>query len=166
MICSASLMRGRFMLGLAVCKRLIGVVASAAIVGQLSGCSKRPDFAGVYFLPSNSSDSQWSTDSLLKLREDGTATVEGINFHLLGASETHSRMATRGEGKWRVERNKIIYEGEIETASTFGDSDYEGSEPMRLVFTIASNGDLLLSAEDMTSDSVRYIKERQIRGSN
>jgi hypothetical protein len=55
---------------LAAHKLLLGFVIGAAVFGQPGGCSRRPDLAGVYFLPSNSSDSQWSTDSILKFRED------------------------------------------------------------------------------------------------
>ncbi len=145
---------------LAARRLLLGFVIGVVIVGQPSGCSRRPDLAGVYFQPSSSSDSQWSTESLLKLREDGTAMVEGITFHSLGGSKLSSKVAMSGRGKWWVEGNAVIYEGAIETASTLGDKDHQGSEPMRLVFMIASNGDLLLSSRETDSDSVRYVKER------
>lgn len=158
--CSTGLVRGRFMPRFTTYGSAIGAVICAAIFGFLSGCSKHPDLAGVYFLPSNYSDSQWSTDSLLELREDGTATVEGITFHFSGASQMYSEVATRGKGTWWVEADKVVFEGEIATASTFGEKDHQGSEPMRLVFRIAGNGDLFLSDEDMASDSVRFIKEK------
>ena len=156
----ANRISSRFLSVLAAHKLLLCFVIGAAVFGQPGGCSRRPDLAGVYFLPSNSSDSQWSTDSILKLREDGTAMVEGITFHTAAGSKMYSEVATRGKGKWWAEGNNVIYEGTIETASTLEDKDHQGREPMRLVFTIASNGDLLLLSKDTDSDSVRYIRER------
>jgi hypothetical protein len=86
--------------------------------------------------------------------------VEGITFHTVAGSKMYSEVATRGKGKWWAEGNNVIYEGTIETASTLEDKDHQGREPMRLVFTIASNGDLLLLSKDTDLDSVRYIRER------
>ncbi len=150
----------RFLSVLAAHKLLLGFVIGAVVFGQPGGCSRRPDLAGVYFLPSNSSDSQWSTDSILKLREDGTAMLEGITFHAAAGSKMYSEVATRGEGKWWAEGNDVVYEGAIETASTLEDKDHQGSEPMRLVFRIASNGDLLLLSEQTESECMRYLRDQ------
>ena len=150
----------RFLSVLPAHKLLLGFVIGAAVCGQPSGCSRRPDLAGVYFLPSNSSDSQWSTDSIIKLREDGTAMLEGITFHAAAGSKMYSKVATRGQGKWWTEGNNIIYEGAVETASTLEDKGHQGSEPMRLVFRIASNRDLLLLSEQTESDCMRYVRNR------
>ena len=99
-------------------------------------------------------------ESVLELRDDGSAVVQGITFHSPDGSELSSEVVMSGEGKWWVEENKVIYEGAIETDLTLGDMDHQGSEPMRIVFTMGSNGDLLLLSRDAESDSVRYVKER------
>ena len=98
-------------------------------------------------------------ESVLELRDDGSAVVQGVTFHSPGGSKLSSEVAMIGEGKWWTEGKNVIYQGAIETTSTLGGIDHQGSEPMRLVFTIASNGDLLLLSRDTGSDSVRYVKE-------
>lgn len=154
-------MRNNFTFLSASRNTLLGfITVSTVALGPLSGCSRHPDLVGIYSLPSSLSDGQWSMESVLELRDDGSAVVQGITFHSPDGSELSSEVVMSGEGKWWVEENKVIYEGAIETDLTLGDMDHQGSEPMRIVFTMGSNGDLLLLSRDAESDSVRYVKER------
>jgi len=151
---------------LAVGRLLMGILIGILAVGQLSGCSRRPEFAGIYALANNDPDGNWLSESLIHLSEDGTAVMQDVSLHPSSHSKIDVKLETRSQGKWWVEGERLIYLGIVTTASTLGGEKHHGSESVRLVFLISSDGDLLLVSEDMSADDVRYVKEGQIRGSN
>ncbi len=143
-----------------------GILAGIFAVCQSSGCSRGPDLAGVYFLPASDPENKWAIESLIELRNDGTAVMQGLSMHPAQWSTNDVKVETQSQGKWWLENESLVYLGTVTTESTLEGEKHHGREPIRLTFKISNDGDLLLVSEDMSADEVRYVKERQIRGSN
>ena len=136
------------------------MLVGALAVCQSSGCSRGPDLVGVYFLPASDPDNKWAIESLIELRNDGTAVMQGLSMHPAQWSKNDVKVETRSQGKWWLEGESLIYQGTVTTVSTLEGEKHHGLEPIRLSFTVANDGDLLLSSQDMSLDAIRYVKER------
>jgi hypothetical protein len=142
---------------------VFGVLVGVLAAGQSSGCSRGPDLAGIYFLPASDPDNKWAIESLIELRNDGSAMMQGLSMYPAQWSKRDVKVETLSEGKWWLEGDSLIYQGTVTTASTLEGEKRHGREPIRLTFTRVNEGDLLLATEDMHADAVRYIRDNRRR---
>lgn len=152
--CSRLPAAGRWAFGI-----LVGLLAAA----HPSGCSRGPDLAGIYFLPTDERQTTWSIESLIELRDDGTAVMQTLSLHPSEQSRRDTKIETQSEGTWKLVGETVVYEGTLTTSSTLDGEKHRGNESIRLVFTLSSDGDLMLSPVDMDSDAIRYTKEPKNR---